>query len=114
MTRQEVNNMMSEIATQAGLNGYTYREYRENSAPALPYAIFYYPLSNNEGADNTTWAKIEALNIELYTEEKEFNIENIIETVLTEHGFFYDKSEQYIDSEKMYEVLYEMEVTIDG
>jgi hypothetical protein len=34
--------------------------------------------------------------------------------VLAEHGFFYEKSEQYIKDEKMYEVLYEMEVVING
>ena len=30
------------------------------------------------------------------------------------HGFFYEKNETYIETEKMYEVLYEMEVVING
>lgn len=36
-----------------------------------------------------------------------------METVLKEHGFFYEKTEAYLESEKMYEVLYEMEVLIN-
>jgi hypothetical protein len=114
MTLAEVNNMMAEITQRCGLTDYTYYQFADDSAPNLPYLIFYYPSSNNDGADNVVWQKINRLNIELYTDNKEFLIENELETVLAEHGFFYEKSEQYIKDEKMYEVLYEMEVVING
>ena len=114
MTLVEVNNMMAEITQRCGLTDYTYYQFADNSAPDLPYLIFYYPSSNNDGADNVVWQKINHLNIELYTDNKEFGIENELEAVLTEHGFFYDKTEQFIESEKMFEVLYEMEVVING
>ena len=114
MTLVEVNNMMAEIAQRCGLTDYTYYQFADDSAPELPYMIFYYPSSANDGADNVVWQKINHLNIELYTDNKEFGIENELEAVLTEHGFFYDKTEQFIDSEKMFEVLYEMEVVING
>ena len=114
MTLAEVNNMMAEITQRCGLTDYTYYQFADDSAPDLPYLIFYYPSSNNDGADNVAWQKINRLNIELYTDNKEFLIENELETVLAEHGFFYEKSEQYIKDEKMYEVLYEMEVVING
>lgn len=114
MTLAEVNNMMAEITQRCGLTDYTYYQFADDSAPNLPYLIFYYPSSNNDGADNVVWQKINRLNIELYTDNKEFFIENELETVLTEHGFFYEKSEQYIKDEKMYEVLYQMEVVING
>jgi hypothetical protein len=106
--------MMAEITQRCGLTDYTYYQFADDSAPELPYLIFYYPSSNNDGADNVVWQKINRLNIELYTDNKEFLIENELETVLAEHGFFYEKSEQYIKDEKMYEVLYEMEVVING
>lgn len=114
MTLAEVNNMMAEITQRCGLTDYTYYQFADNSAPNLPYLIFYYPSSANDGADNVVWQKINHLNIELYTDNKEFGIENELEAVLTEHGFFYDKTEQFIESEKMFEVLYEMEVVING
>ena len=114
MTLAEVNNMMAEITQRRGLTDYTYYQFVDDSAPNLPYLIFYYPSSSNDGADNVVWQKINHLNIELYTDNKEFGIENELEAVLTEHGFFYDKAEQFIESEKMFEVLYEMEVVING
>ena len=37
-------------------------------------------------------------------------LENQIEEVLKRHKIYYTKSEVWIESEKLYEVLYEMEV----
>ena len=37
-------------------------------------------------------------------------LEEQVEAVLDAHGLFYEKTETYIESEKLYEVLYEMEV----
>ena len=112
MTLQAINSMIAEMVTDASLNGYTYYQFPEGSAPELPYLIFYYPRTNNESADGVVWANINRLNIELYTENKEFLKESKIEAVLTKYGFFYNKIETYIDDEKMYEVLYEVEVVI--
>ena len=37
-------------------------------------------------------------------------LETRLETVLDRHGLFYEKSEVWIESERMYEVLYEFEI----
>lgn len=54
--------------------------------------------------------KSDVLNIELYSDEKDWNNEKKIEDILDKYGITYDKTGEYLDSEKMYEVLYEMEV----
>jgi hypothetical protein len=54
------------------------------------------------------------LNIELYTREKDFENEATIEGVLADNDLTYYKEENYIDSEKMYQIAYEMEVIIHG
>ncbi len=41
---------------------------------------------------------------------KQPELEETIEAVLLKYGIFYGKSEVWIESEKLYEVLYEMEV----
>jgi len=43
-------------------------------------------------------------------------VEGKVEAVLDGHGIFYDRSETWIESEKLYEVLYsfEMEVANNG
>jgi hypothetical protein len=37
-------------------------------------------------------------------------VERQLEAVLDEHGIFYDRSEVWIESEKLYEVLYSFEM----
>ena len=50
------------------------------------------------------------LAIEVYTDYKDPDTEAAIEEVLTAHELFYEKSEAWIETEKMYEVLYELTV----
>ena len=50
------------------------------------------------------------LDIELYTDEKSPDAESRVEEVLTQHNIYYAKTETWIESEKLYEVLYYLEV----
>ena len=54
--------------------------------------------------------KVNRLNIELYKDIKDVELEETVEAVLDKHGIFYEKSEVWIESENLYEVLYQMEV----
>lgn len=56
------------------------------------------------------------MNIELYTDLKSPETEKKLEDALDKHRVFYNKSEVWIETEKLYEVLYtfEMEVIYDG
>ena len=46
----------------------------------------------------------------IYTDRKDPGAEALVETVLDDAGIFYNKSEAWIQSEKLYEVLYSMEL----
>ena len=46
----------------------------------------------------------------MYTDKKLPELEEQVETVLAQHEIYYTKTELFIDSEELYEVLYEMEV----
>ena len=46
----------------------------------------------------------------LYTDEKNPELEDQVEAVLNSHELFWTKSEVWIESEKLYEVLYQMTV----
>lgn len=109
MTYTEVLQMLEETGMQVA-----YRFFPEDSDPRLPYIAYYYPNRDDFSADNINYVKVEALNIELYTENKDFTSEQMVESVLTAHGLFFQKTESYLDSEEMYEVLYETEVLIKG
>lgn len=92
----------------------TYLQWHEGQVPALPYICYYLPNSDNMAADNSVYQKISAVNVELYTKEKDTATEATLEAVLATFGIVWEKSETYLNDEHMYEILYESEVLING
>lgn len=92
---------------------FAYDHFAEGEGPAPPFSCFLLPGSDNFPADGRVYFKATMVHIELYTDLKDPELEQRVETVLDERGIFYDKTEVWIESEKLYEVLYsfEMEVT---
>lgn len=91
-----------------------YLAWRENEVPELPYICYYYPSMTPETADDTHHAEIYTLNVELYTKNKNFEVESTVETALLSAGMVFTKDEDFLSDENMYEVLYIMEVNING
>lgn len=109
MTFREINNMIDEMGLP-----YDYYQFPEDSAPPLPFIVFYYPQRNDFQADNKNYTLITALNVELCTDQKDFSLETQVEAVFNSHEIPYTKTETYIDSEQMYMILYQMEVLINA
>ena len=105
MTHQEVLKTMDEMKLP-----YAYHHFVEGESPEPPFLVFLYPSSDNFAADGMVYFKENRLNIELYTDLKDVELEETVEAVLDKHGIFYEKSEVWIESENLYEVLYQMEV----
>ena len=105
MTKAEVVVMLEEIGLP-----FAYDHFAEGEAVNPPFLVYLYPRANNFAADGVAYYKIDRLQIEVYTDKKDIGLEEKVEAVLDKHGFFYSKSETWINSEKMYEVLYETEV----
>lgn len=78
--------------------------------PKLPYGVFLAPFSNNFSADGVVYQAMSRYQIELYTAKKDPASEAAIERVLADAGLFWEKMETYIDTEKMFQILYECEV----
>ena len=89
---------------------YAYDHFVEGESPDPPFLVFLYPGSNHFAADGKVYFKVNRLNIELYTDKKDVELEETVEAVLDRHGIFYGKSEVWIESENLYAVLYQMEV----
>lgn len=105
MTHQEIMDMLAEMDIP-----FAYDHFAEGESPAPPFMVFLYPKADNFSADGIPYFKINQLDIEVYTDLKDIELETRVEAVLESHGIFYGKSEVWIESEKLYEVLYEMEV----
>ena len=105
MTYEEINEMMQEIGMP-----FAYHHFAEGESPKPPFVIFLSPGEDTFGADNLIYHSFKQLDVELYTDEKSPDTESRVEEVLTQHNIYYTKTESWIESEKLYEVLYEMEV----
>lgn len=86
---------------------FAYDHFAEGESPEPPFICYLLPGSDNFAADGRVYFKINEVRIELYTDSKDLTVEQQLEDVLDEHEIFYNKSETWIDSEKMYEVLYQ-------
>ena len=91
---------------------FAYHHFAEGEAVNPPFICYLLPRSNNFSADGKVYYKINEVRIELYTDLKDLAVEQQVEDILDEHEIFYNKSETWIESERLYEVLYifEMEV----
>ena len=84
--------------------------FAEGESPPPPFITYLLPGSDNFPADGRVYFRITEAHIELYTDEKDPAVERKVEAVLDSHGIFYDKTEVWIDTEKLYEVLYSFEM----
>lgn len=109
MTYKEIASMIESIGLP-----FAYYQFSEDTAEAPPFVVFFYSQTADQYADDLNYQRIEQLNIELYTSEKDFELEARIEKLLSDHGLTYYREENYLDSEKMYQIAYETEVIING
>lgn len=91
---------------------YAYDHFAEGESPSPPFLCFLCPGSSNFGADGGVYFKADEVNIELYTDRKDPELEQRIEAVLDGHGVFYNKTEVWIENERLYEVLYSFELEV--
>ena len=85
-----------------------YRAWPEEKAPPLPFICYLVAYSNNFGADGGVYYKINHIQIELYTKLNDTDSEDKVENALS--SFYWEKTETYIDTERCYQILYEIEV----
>lgn len=91
---------------------FAYDHFAEGENPDPPFICYLLPESDNFSADGKVYLKISVVHIELYTDEKSPATEQILEDVLDAHEIFYEKSEVWIESGKLYEVLYTFETEV--
>lgn len=101
---EELLQMLNEVQIP-----FAYHHFTEGESPEPPFICYLLPGSNNFAADGMVYYKINEVHIELYTDFKDLAVEQQLEDVFDEHGIFYNKSETWIESEKLYEVLYTFE-----
>ena len=107
MTYKQVAEMVASIGVP-----YAYYQFPENTSLQPPFICFLFDTSNDFAADNTNYQRIRQLVVELYTDNKDFALEQAVETVLNQNGLVYSREETYLDSEHMNMVTFMTEIVI--
>jgi hypothetical protein len=83
----------------------------ENSPlPDPPFIVYVVVYSSNFMADNKVHKSIQTVQIELYTDKKDLEVEGILENILNENELPYQTTETFIDSEQLFQKIYEVRV----
>lgn len=77
---------------------------------SLPFITYLVNGSSNFFADNKVYKKIENIKIELYTSKKDLKAEKKLEDLLDENEIPYECSEEWIDKERVFQKIYEVEM----
>lgn len=87
-----------------------YNAFPIGEAPLMPYVCIVCTNTDNFGADNQVYHKRQRVDIELYTEKKDLSAEEILEAILDGAKIFYNATDNYLDDERCWERVYEIEV----
>lgn len=78
------------------------------SPPTPPYVVYLFAYSSNFGADNRVYNRVKNFQVELYTTKKDLASELLIENALDAADVYWEKTETHIESEGLYQILYEL------
>ena len=93
---------------------FAYDHFSEGESPDPPFICYLLPGTDNFSADGLVYHKMQTVHIELYTDRKDPVTEAAVETVLDNNRIFYNKSEVWIPTEKLYEVIYSFEMEVNN
>lgn len=101
---------LAELKTQLQTTGLpvTYRAWPEGASPPMPFICYLVTGTNTLPADGGVYFSWDDVRVELYTALKDLELEATVEAAL--RGFHWKKEEIYIDTERCYMILYEIEV----
>lgn len=101
MTLKELNTLLKSTGYPVA-----YRAFK--TTQTAPFICYQTPYRRNFSADGVAYSGADHVQIELYTEDKDQIAEGKVEQALS--SFFWQKTEVYIESISLYQIIYEIEV----
>lgn len=108
MTYQQIANMITSIGVPA-----SYYQFADNTGQEPPFICYYFDSSSGFAADDQIFAEDAELIIELYTENKNFALEQTIKDILNAAGLPWGRTEAWIDTERMFQITFTTSVMIE-
>ena len=107
MTTQDIKTMIATIGVP-----YAYRQFTKETAKAPPFICFFFDGSDNFDADDCVFQRVESLIVEIYTDTKDFALEEQAEAVFDANHLPWEKTETVIETEQMHETIYTLSVML--
>lgn len=112
LSREDLAGIIDSIGEALGIPCAYYQF--EDTVQAPPFFVWFLSSNTDVFADNQNFVDKEVLNFELYTSERDFDLETSFEDSLKANGISYSKEAAYVDDEKIWQIAYESEVIIHG
>jgi len=103
MTQVELFQELKSIGLPVAYHHFT-------TPPSLPYIVYLFSYSNDLVADNQNYQSINNFQVELYSDKKDLVSEKLIEDKFKVLKMPYSKLETWIDTEKLYQIIYEIQI----
>lgn len=108
MTPAQVKSMIDAVGIPSA-----YYQFADGTGQQPPFICYFFTSANDMSADNINYCRIERLNIELYTDVKDFALEKTLEQVLIANEIFFAKDEANLDSERMHVTVYQSDIILE-
>jgi hypothetical protein len=82
----------------------------QNPAPPPPFITYQFAFSGDLMADNINYVDISNFQVELYTASKDPAAETAVQNKLKELGLPYSKTETWIEEEKLFQTIFEIQL----
>lgn len=108
MTKAAIEEMLREMDVPFRYDHFTQKEMQDIE---LPIIVCMMPGTDNFFADGQVYKKIQRVQIELYTDSKNWFLEEKLENILNNHGIAWQQVEStWQQTEFMWGTFYEVEV----
>lgn len=87
-----------------------YGYWPDESRPKCPYIEYEEAYTSNFGAENKAYQRVSHIDIFLFTDKKDLVSEGAVESALDNNDIFWNKTESFSESEKTYQILYEVSI----
>lgn len=105
MTLPELKELLNTVLPMVA-----YHHWEVGQEPELPYILYYADEDNNFYADDLVYYDGCGVTIEVYSEQKDVELENKMKKLLNDNELPYESYESFLDSENMYLKAYEINI----
>lgn len=103
MTLEELYQALESIGLPVA-----YRAFKAPQTP--PFLVYLFTYKSDLMAENQNYVEIDNFQVELYTENKDPDTEKLVESKLKEIGLPYSKTETFVQSEGLFQLVYDIQL----